>query len=286
MAACWQEVLLKGARQQPFVKPGRVVWLDPQTIAAVLNEFQTGNTDNDVWRDLIGQSTDSGLWHSLRRARDSQHEACTVLLPVHSLAPQHWTLLVLCRPASSKECRPAAFSVQYFDSLTQPSQAALEQATASLRMLAMLIQPAQLMAQPAELKVAASRKQSDRWSCGFWVLLWCEQYYRLARGEAPKLCQPHWTERRHVHNNVLQSLLAFKHKKLKSGLRQTARGPHCDITARGLRVRDSPRAQMQRAAFEQRYGQRAEVWACPDYTMPDCSRRYSVFGCARCRYSQ
>jgi hypothetical protein len=203
MVACWQEVLLKGARHPPFVKPGRVVWLDPQTIAAVLNEFQTGNTDNDVLRDLIGQSTDSGLWHSLGRARDSQHEACTVLLPVHSLAPQHWTLLVLCRPASSKECRPAAFSVQYFDSLTQPSQAALEQATASLRMLAMLIQPAQLMAQPAELKVAASRKQSDRWSCGFWVLLWCEQYYRLARGEAPKLCQPHWTERRHVHNNCM-----------------------------------------------------------------------------------
>jgi hypothetical protein len=33
MAACWQEVLVKGAGHQPFVKPGRVVWLDPQTIA-------------------------------------------------------------------------------------------------------------------------------------------------------------------------------------------------------------------------------------------------------------
>ncbi len=290
MALCWQAIVLNGAHIEPVVQPDQVVWVDPQINAAVLREFQAGNIVDGMWLELTGQSSDSGLWGSLRTARDPQHKACTVLLPVHSFNPQHWTLLVLCRPASSNECSPAAFSVQYFDPLTQPSPAALEQAKASLRLLAMLIKPAQLMAQPAELQVAASRKQSDGWSCGFWVMLWCEQYYRLARGEAPKLCQPHWTERRHVHNNFLQSLIEFKHKKLKRGLRQTGRGKR-DHTATGLRVRDSQRAQMQRAAFEQRYWQRAEVWACPDCTMPDCSRRscsrrYSVFGCARCRYSQ
>jgi hypothetical protein len=212
MALCWQAVVLNGSRKEPEVQPDQVVWVDPQTNAAVLREFQAGNTVDDVWLELTGQSSDSGLWGSLRRARDSQHKACTVLLPVHSLAPQHWTLLVLCRPASSNECSPAAFSVQYFDPLTQPSPAALEQAKASLRLLAMLIKPAQLMAQPAELQVAASRKQSDGWSCGFWVMLWCEQYYRLARGEAPRLCKATWPERLLAQNNFLQSLMVFKNK--------------------------------------------------------------------------
>ena len=209
MALCWQAIVLNGAHIEPVVQPDQVVWVDPQINAAVLREFQAGNIVDGMWLELTGQSSDSGLWGSLRTARDPQHKACTVLLPVHSFNPQHWTLLVLCRPASSNGCSPAAFSVHYFDPLPQPSPAALEQAKASLRLLAMLIKPAQLMAQPAELQVAASRKQSDGWSCGFWVMLWCEQYYRLARGEAPRLCKAHWTERVLAQNNFLQSPMVF-----------------------------------------------------------------------------
>eukprot|EP00972_Heterocapsa_arctica_P106144 15636099-Heterocapsa_arctica.AAC.1 len=73
----------------------------------------------------------------------------------------------MCKPATAEEEQPRPFGVQYYDPLPQPSLPALVQAEASLRVMAHLLRPAPLD-QPAELKVASSRRQSDGWSCGFW----------------------------------------------------------------------------------------------------------------------
>eukprot|EP00972_Heterocapsa_arctica_P080468 11857465-Heterocapsa_arctica.AAC.1 len=120
----------------------------------------------------------------------------------------------MCRPATAEGDQPRPFTVEYFDSLQQPSLPALVQAEATLRVMAHLLQPAHLD-QPAQLRVASSRRQSDGWSCGFWVMLWCEQFYRLARGEGARLVEADWPEKRKNINSFLQSLMHFKEPRDK-----------------------------------------------------------------------
>eukprot|EP00972_Heterocapsa_arctica_P044368 6551335-Heterocapsa_arctica.AAC.1 len=78
--------------------------------------------------------------------------------------------------------------------------------------MALLLEPAKLK-QPAQLTVERSRKQHDSWSCGFWVMLWCEGYYRQARGEGGRLLQANWPVQRGNLNDLLKSLHHFKKDK-------------------------------------------------------------------------
>ena len=96
--------------------------------------------------------------------------AVTLLVPIHSFQPEHWTLLQFDRAGTSEDQEPASFSVQHRDSLPQPSKTGLEVAQQMIRLMAMLLQPAKV-AIPENLPVMPSRKQTFGWSCGFGVLL-------------------------------------------------------------------------------------------------------------------
>ncbi len=216
MATAWQEILLRGQRAKDALQPAEIVWLDPQTLRTVQLEFQAGRKEGESWEDLIGQTHKTGLWLSLRRACESVDQSCTVLLPVHSPVAGHWTLLVLTRAGTAEGSKPEAFQVQYFDSLPKPSQTALDEAAAYLTLLQHLLQPAELQwAEP--LAASPSRKQADGWSCGYWVLLWCEQQYRLVRGEGARLLKPDWTEKRQSLNSWLGCLRKFQAAREKRG---------------------------------------------------------------------
>ena len=63
-----------------------------------------------------------------------------------------------------------------------PSERCLQRASAAFSLVQQVFGPAQL-AQAALPAVAPSAKQTDNTSCGFYVLNWIEEHYRLFRGE-------------------------------------------------------------------------------------------------------
>jgi hypothetical protein len=222
MALAWQDVLWRGRDK---LQPGELTWVDPEVFGACLRKFLAGETADREWIEATGENQGTGLWATLRTAVACKHKAATILLPVHSKNPQHWTLLVLCRPATAEEEEPKAFTVEYFDSLPQPSNQALEQAAASLSLMDLLLLPAQLE-QPSELKPERSRKQSDMWSCGYWVMLWCEDRYRQTRGEGCRLVKPNWQVKRGSLNDLIRILIMFKlDRDRKAGILPTTSQP-------------------------------------------------------------
>jgi hypothetical protein len=206
MALSWQSILL---RSREKIEPGQLTWVDPEVFKSVLAAEEGARADRTAreWLEATGEIDATGLWQDLQSAVACKDKAARILLPVHSKNPLHWTLLVMTRAASSEE-----FAVEYFDPLTQPSNSALEQAAVSLRCMAFLLQPAMLK-QPAQLTVEGSRKQHDTWSCGYWVMLWCEGYFRQARGEQGRLLHANWRDQRGSLNDLLRVLVRYKKDK-------------------------------------------------------------------------
>lgn len=89
-----------------------------------------------------------------------------LLVPIHSSAPQHWTLLSLSKAGSSKEEQP---EVQYFDTLKMQPETAKAAASTVL----------QVLQTETELPVPCNRfHQSDGFSCGLWCLQYMERQAR------------------------------------------------------------------------------------------------------------
>ena len=184
LTAGWQEIILRGCHAGDSTQPGEIELLPPETVKALLLEQQAGKDHGSAWDDLTGKSGKTGLWQQLSRARGKPSQSCTILLPVHSEPPAHWSLLVLTRPATEEASQqPENFKVQFFGSLPNSPQTALDAAAACLRLLASLLQPAET-AMPECLQASSRiRIQTDGWSCGFWVLGQAETQYRVHRGE-------------------------------------------------------------------------------------------------------
>ena len=137
---------------------------------------------------LAGKTEKTGIWKDLEQAREQPRKACTVLLPVHTAAPEHWSLLCLRRgdqPDESQE--PEQFKVEYFDSLPNVLPVSLQAASLGLRLLQKLLEPAQVDLPELPLQASSrSLKQKDGFSCGYWTLRQAETLYRLHRGEGWK----------------------------------------------------------------------------------------------------
>lgn len=90
-----------------------------------------------------------------------------LLVPIHSSAPQHWTLLSLSKAGSSKEEQP---EVQYFDTLKMQPETAKAAASTVLQVC---------LQTETELPVPCNRfHQSDGFSCGLWCLQYMERQAR------------------------------------------------------------------------------------------------------------
>ena len=178
-----------------------------QAVEVLLREFLKGQPEEE-WAKLIGKGEPDSLWEQCQLASQSPRSKCMILLPVHSQAPQHWSLLGLIRKAAKDSQEPNQFQVRYLDSLQQPSQNALEVVAASLQMLARLVQPAEINmpGQPLVAASARSYKQADQYSCGYWTLRHAEVLYRLYRGEGWRAPSPDIQQHREQLNKWLFSL--------------------------------------------------------------------------------
>jgi hypothetical protein len=94
-----------------------------------------------------------------------------VLIPVHSIGPQHWTLLSLqqMQPGQLFSC------VQYSETLLPESTNARLAAQQCLSFSAEALGQTDLPTLPARHNVL---RQADGWSCGIWTLLYAEQFIR------------------------------------------------------------------------------------------------------------
>ena len=265
LTACWREVLFRGRRQGDAFPPGRLVVPDPQSFAALLDEFQATNTDSKLWQDLLGQTDNQGLWKDLERARTEPNSQCLILLPVHNQAGPHWTLLVLDRPATEQGSQPAARSARYYDSCN--SQASLHQAEACMELIRFLFPGQTVGGEPGSLYIASCRKQTDNWSCGFWVLLWMETEYRQLRGEGLWLLSADWTARRNHWNKFLGKLIKYKADQAQKVM---------PVPADSLALVPFRAVGTKENALE------------PREPVPAGSKQdeTGTFGCSRCRYSQ
>ena len=117
-----QELLCRA----PGLKKGRLCLLEPQTWQVALQAFETDSQGLDP---QLQPGLESLTWAVETAAQPDN--ACLLLLPVHSQAPQHWTLLSLFRAAGS-----AKFAVQYWASLAVESANGRLAAQASLSLVA------------------------------------------------------------------------------------------------------------------------------------------------------
>ena len=273
LTAGWVEVLLRGRKQGDKLEPGSLVVTDPQQMDALLFEFQAGNTGGEVWENLLGRggklgvAGQQGLWEKLQRAVESQHSSCTLLVPVHSSAPEHWTLLVLKRQATQAEAEPAPWAVECFDSLPKPSQSAFSKAGHLLELLKFLLQPGTVV-HSVPVQAAPSRKQSDGWSCGFWVLLWMEQEYRKHRGEGERLLQPEWTQKMQTLNGFFSNLKKHKAAQEAKGKVDHSAGKGTSKGGQGAATELGPPPLP------------------PPATAPGSHQDEKTWGCSRCRWNQ
>ena len=158
-----------------------------QRTALIMQSRQSSTVHSRV-AHLAGKTEKTGIWKDLEQAREQPRKACTVLLPVHTAAPEHWSLLCLRRgdqPDESQE--PEQFKVEYFDSLPNVLPVSLQAASLGLRLLQKLLEPAQVDLPELPLQASSrSLKQKDGFSCGYWTLRQAETLYRLHRGEGWK----------------------------------------------------------------------------------------------------
>ena len=106
--------------------------------------------------------------------------AAFVCLPL--CAAGHWTLLSVVRQPAAPGQEPNKLEVVYRDSLPIPSQRCQQRAALAFSFVQHVFGADQL-AQAALPAVAPSAKQPNSTSCGFYVLNWIEEHYRLFRGE-------------------------------------------------------------------------------------------------------
>ena len=154
-----------------------------------------------------------------REAR--KNEPVLVLVPMNSLIPSHWSLLVLERqrkavfPANPTEeevalAEKARWSIRYYDSkptISVDMYSRIHQAV-KLVSLAFKLEKAMEWApadeeaesnlreyqecygsverEPGKVKYANVPRQTDGWSCGFWTLLYAEKELREWVGEEPR----------------------------------------------------------------------------------------------------
>lgn len=187
-----------------------------QAIAALLPVFQQDAADATEFDQLSGKSAKDGLWQHLVRAREQPRLKCLVMLPVHSEAAKHWSLLVMRRKASAADLTQPAkkFKIMYLDSMAQPSQPQLEAARASLHLLVRLVAPAQV--EMPELPLRSTDlgfRQTDAWSCGYWTLRHAETVYRLHRGEGWRLLSSDLHQMRESWNAWLDQLRRYSQKR-------------------------------------------------------------------------
>ena len=99
----------------------------------------------------------------------------------------HWTLLTL-RRAATPEGQAAAekLVVEYRDALRQPSAACLQKAHVALSFLVSAIGSA-CVANHVLPPIADCFKQTDLTSCGYFVMNWLEEDFRLFRGEGVRV---------------------------------------------------------------------------------------------------
>ena len=265
LTACWREVLFRGRRQGDAFPAGRLVVADPQSVVALLYEFQAGNTDSRVWRDLLGQADNVGLWKELEVARTEPNSQCRILLPVHNQAGPHWTLLVLDRKSTQRGSQPAPWTARYYDSLN--SQSSLEQAEALLALFRFLLPSQTVGGEPGSLRISRCRKQADNWSCGFWVLLWMETEYRELRGEGQWLLKADWPARRTQWNKFLAKLIKYQADKQPAGEAATKKA-----------VEPVPAGSLAMVPLKKEPVEPVPAGSKQDET--------GSWGCSRCRHSQ
>ena len=277
----WAEIQTRGSKSGDQTQS--IVCTDPQQTAALLYEFQAGNTTGSVWQNALGQTAGTGLWQNLRRPVLNQRSKFQILVPVHSTAPQHWTLLVLDRPAVEAEAEPAAWSVQYFESLPKPSDSATDKASKYVQLFQHLLQPGIVSAAAdASLPVQPSRKQTDGWSCGYFVLLWMEQQYRQARGEGQILLPVDWGGRRQYYNSFLGGLLKYQKAKEAPKTASTGAAAITDSAAAAA-ITDSAAAAAAAAITDSAAGPPMQPGSLQDDNQWGCSKcRFSQKGCQMC----
>ena len=253
-----------------------------QAVKVLLNGSQQGQTAEELDK-LIGVGKPDSLWEKLRWARESLRQRCLILLPVHSEAPQHWSLLSLIRKTAAADSKePNQFKVIYLDSLAVPVQSALEVAAASLQLLTRLVQPAVVNQPGLPLAVQPkSYKQADMYSCGYWVLKHSECLLRMLRQEGWRAPEPDIQATRVQLNNWLTSLLKFPEK-------QKRQQEHQEETAE---VKEEKKQKLAEAIAAAGASSSTSLPMAPlpansvqqDQLKHGCSkRRYSARGCLAC----
>ena len=150
-----------------------------------------------------------------------KNEPVLVMVPVNSLVPAHWSLLVLVRkrktvfPLGETEeeaalAEKARWSIRYYDSRQTISIDMYSRVHQAVKLVSLAFklnkamewvsadqQAENFLAQygdcygsvadkPGTVKFANEPRQTDGWSCGFWVLLYAEKELRQWLGEEPR----------------------------------------------------------------------------------------------------
>ena len=73
--------------------------------------YATGQLHEEEGQGPEGRHINT-IWELLELARVDLHSQCTVLIPVHSFKPEHWTLLQMDRSRTDPVQEPAAWTVK------------------------------------------------------------------------------------------------------------------------------------------------------------------------------
>ena len=226
-----------------------------------------------------GKTAGDGIWNDLHRARELPRLACTVLMPVHTDAPEHWSLLSLTRrgqPDQSQE--PKKFEVEYFDSMASPDARCMAVASNCLRLLQKLLGPA-AVAMP-ELPLQASNrslKQKDGFSCGYWTLRQAEALYRQHRGEGWRCLDiPDLTWQRGEWNRWLSHLRTHIHSKKKQHEKP--------LTAEESQQKKQ-KLDAAVAVAKASEGNACTSLSLPPPPLPDQGVAALFYGCPKCRHA-
>ena len=219
MAVIFAELMLRAKTSVQLDALSQVVVWQPQEVGWSLD------------MSIEAETTESGIpqeefLSSFRKqtapfVEARKNEPVLVLVPVNSLVPAHWSLLVLVRkrktafPLGETEeeaalAEKARWSIRYYDSrqtisidmYSRVHQAvklvslgfklnkAMEWVSADQKAESFFQQYGDcygsLAGKPGTVKLANQPKQTDGWSCGFWVLLYAEKELRQWLGEEPR----------------------------------------------------------------------------------------------------
>ncbi len=183
-----------------------------------VQQGQAVETDPEVmWLTGQTEGQEGGIYQQLEYARQMKDKRCQILVPVHSVGlsgGEHWSLLCLSRPPSKGEPQP--FTCLYYDSLAEPTEAAVQAVSLSIDLFTRLLQPVPVNSPAAPGRPQSNcYRQSDGWSCGYWTLRHAEMVYRLHRGEGYRVLSTDLPLMRERWNNWLLSLIRHLGKRQK-----------------------------------------------------------------------